>query len=67
MQISNEPMKLVSFWWIFKTLDVDNMFIINIKMWVVNEIKDTLSSKFELKDLGEVDYYLGIVVKRNWW
>jgi hypothetical protein len=34
-------------------------------MWVVNEIKDTLSSKFELKALGEVDYYLGIVVKRN--
>jgi hypothetical protein len=42
------------------------MFIIIIKIWVVNEIKDTLSSKFEMKDLGEVDYYLGITVKRNW-
>jgi hypothetical protein len=37
------------------------MFIINIKMWVVNEIKDTLSSKFEMKDLGEVVLWTGLV------
>jgi hypothetical protein len=42
------------------------MFIISIKMWVVNEIKDTLLRKFEMKGLGEVDYYLRIAVKRNW-
>ncbi len=30
-------------------------------MWVVNEIKDTLSSKFEMKDLGEVVLWTGLV------
>jgi hypothetical protein len=34
---------------------------------VVNEIKDTLSKKFEMKDLGEVEYCKGITVKRSWW
>jgi hypothetical protein len=32
---------------------------------MVNEVKDLLSNEFEMKNLGEVDYYFGIEVKRN--
>ncbi len=34
-------------------------------MWMVNEVKDLSFTKFEMKNLGEVDYCFDIEVKRN--
>ena len=46
-------------------LYVDDMSIFGPNVNVVNETKNFLSSKFEMKDLGEVDVILGIKIKRT--
>nr|GEY27006.1 retrotransposon protein, putative, Ty1-copia subclass [Tanacetum cinerariifolium] len=46
-------------------LYVDDMLILGNKISVVNEIKTFLSSQFEMKDLGEVDVILGIIVRKT--
>ncbi|XP_075077172.1 uncharacterized protein LOC142163917 [Nicotiana tabacum] len=46
-------------------LYVDNMLIFGPNVNVVNETKNFLSSKFEMKDLEEVDVILGIKIKRT--
>ena len=33
---------------------------------VIKELKETLHNEFEMTDLGEMSYYLGIKVIRNW-
>jgi hypothetical protein len=35
------------------------------KLWAKKKMKDLLSQKFEMKDLGEMEYCLGIKVKRD--
>src|ERR1044072_7668805 len=46
-------------------LHVDDMLIFGTSLKVVIEIKQFLSSKFEMKDLGEVDVILGIKIQRK--
>jgi hypothetical protein len=50
---------------IYITLYVDDLIIIGNSMPAVNQIKLELSSKFKMKDLGELHYILGIQVTRN--
>ena len=45
-------------------LYVDDMLIFGTCLKVVNEIKEFLNSKFEMKDLGEVDVILGIKIQK---
>lgn len=44
---------------------VDDMLIVSPDMSAVSSVKDALSSRFEMKDLGEVDTVLGMRVRRN--
>ena len=46
-------------------LYVDDMLIFGPNVNVINETKNFLSSKFEMKDLGEADVILGVKIKRN--
>ncbi|XP_070016997.1 secreted RxLR effector protein 161-like [Nicotiana sylvestris] len=45
-------------------LYVDDILIFGPNVNVINETKNFLSSKFEMKDLGEVDVILGVKIKR---
>jgi hypothetical protein len=44
-------------------LYVDDILIFGTSLDVIKEVKDFLSSKFEMKDLGEVDVILNIKIK----
>ena len=44
---------------------VDDMLIIGTNMHGVNDTKSYLTSKFKMKDLGEVDTILGIKVRKH--
>ena len=44
-------------------LYTDDMLIFVPNVNVINEIKNFLSSKFEMKDLGEADVILGVKIK----
>ena len=46
-------------------LYVDDMLIIGTNMLGVNDTKKYLSSRFQMKDLNEVDTILGVKVKRH--
>ncbi len=50
---------------IFLALYIDDLFIISKELWVMNKVKNLLSQEFEMKDLGEMEYYLGIKVRRD--
>jgi Reverse transcriptase (RNA-dependent DNA polymerase) len=41
---------------------MDDLFIFNKKLARINEIKGLLSKEFEMKDMGELGYFLGIQV-----
>ncbi|KAD6453934.1 hypothetical protein E3N88_08640 [Mikania micrantha] len=47
-------------------LYVDDMLIFGADMHDINQTKAFLSSKFEMKDLGEADVILGVKIKRTW-
>ena len=44
---------------------VDDMLIFGTSQKVVDETKDFLSSKFFMKDLGEADVILGIMINKD--
>ncbi|XP_074267011.1 uncharacterized protein LOC141590312 [Silene latifolia] len=46
-------------------LYVDDMLILGSNLFVVNKTKQFLSSRFEMKDLGEADVILGVRVVKN--
>ena len=46
-------------------LYVDDMLIMGTSKDVINSTKKMLSSKFDMKDLGQADSILGIQIKRN--
>jgi hypothetical protein len=50
---------------IFISLYVDDLIIIGNAEKLIDEIKEQLSKVFEMKDLGELHYYLGLEVWRN--
>jgi hypothetical protein len=50
---------------IFILLYVDDLLIASKKETKINEIIKTLEQNFEIKNLGDVKYYLGIGIQRN--
>ncbi|KAK9769258.1 putative Integrase catalytic domain-containing protein [Seiridium cardinale] len=44
---------------------VDDLLIVGPTITEINDIKDALKTKFQMSDLGEVSYYLGMSVRRN--
>jgi Reverse transcriptase (RNA-dependent DNA polymerase) len=44
---------------------VDDLLILSKELAKVNKIKDLLSKEFEMKDMGELKYFLGIQVHRD--
>jgi hypothetical protein len=51
---------------IYVTLYVDHMLLIENNMDTIKEVKKHLSSKFDIKDLSAVDFILGMEIKRYW-
>jgi hypothetical protein len=47
------------------SLYVDDLIITGNVEKLIDEIKEQLSKVFEMKDLGELHYYLGLEVWRN--
>jgi hypothetical protein len=50
---------------IYVVLYVDNMLLVGKNMEVIKEVKSQLSSKFDMKDLGDVNFILGMEIKRD--
>jgi hypothetical protein len=46
-------------------LYVDDMLLIGNNMDIIKEVNKKLSSKFEMKDLGAVNFILGMEIKRD--
>lgn len=46
-------------------LYVDDIILTASSQQLVNKIIQALSSEFEMTDLGHLNYFLGIAVKRN--
>ena len=50
---------------IYVSLYVDDMFLVGNDMDLMKEVKQQLSSKFDMKDLGPAHFILGMEIKRN--
>jgi hypothetical protein len=50
---------------IYVALYVDTMLLIGNNMDTINKVKKNLSSKFDMKDLGEYNFILGMNIKRD--
>jgi hypothetical protein len=50
---------------IFVALYVDDLLILSNSLTKLNSLKQDLSKKFEMKDLGEAQFILGIQIERN--
>ena len=46
-------------------LYVDDITIISDSLKNINQVKSTLSKRYEMTDLGEIDSYLGVNIKRD--
>ena len=57
-------MKPLSYF-IYVVLYVNDMFLIVNKMDLIKEVKQQLSSKFDMKDIGPTHFMLGIELKRD--
>ena len=44
---------------------VDDIILAGKTEGILNEVKDSLSRKFEIKDLGELNYFLGVKVEQR--
>ena len=51
--------------YIYLLLYVDDIFIVSKSRSVINKLKKDLSSKFEMKDLGEAKKVLGIEIEQD--
>ena len=47
------------------SLYVDDIFLVGNNLEYIINIKEWLSSNFEMKDMGEVAYILGLKIHRN--
>ncbi|GJX95601.1 uncharacterized mitochondrial protein-like protein [Tanacetum coccineum] len=47
------------------TVNVDDLFVIGTSLDCINEFKRRMTSQFEMSDLGELTYYLGIEVSQG--
>jgi hypothetical protein len=50
---------------IYVVLYVDDMLLVANNMDVIKEVKSQLSSKFDMKDLGDANFILGMEIKRD--
>jgi hypothetical protein len=50
---------------IYVALYVDDMLLIGNNMDVIKEVKKKLSAKFDMKDLGVVNFILGMEIKKD--
>jgi hypothetical protein len=50
---------------IYVVLYVDDMFLVGNAMGVIKEVKLQLSSKFDMKDLRDANFILGMEIKRD--
>jgi hypothetical protein len=50
---------------IYVVLYVDDMLLVGNNMDVIKEVKSQLSSKFDMKDLGDANFILGMEIKRD--
>jgi hypothetical protein len=51
---------------IYVVLYVNDMLLVGNNMDVIKEVKMQLSSKFDMKDIGDVKFILGMEIKRDW-
>jgi len=58
--------KLIGDHVIYLFLYVDDMLLVGNEKEIIRDLKTQLSSKFEKKDLGFVNYILGMGIKRDW-
>ncbi len=52
--------------YVFLALYVDDLLIFNKETTVVKKVKKSLSREFEMKDLRDLVFFLGIQVARDW-
>jgi hypothetical protein len=51
---------------IYVVLHVNDILLVGNNMEVIKEVKMKLSSKFDLKDLSEAKFIMGMEIKRGW-
>jgi hypothetical protein len=57
--------KLIGDHLIYLVLYVDDMLLIGNNKEIIHDVKTQLSSKFDMKNLGVVNFILGIEIKRD--
>ena len=50
---------------IYVALYVDDMLLVGNNMDLIKEVKQQLSSKFNMKDLGPTNFILGMEIERD--
>ena len=58
--------KLISDHLIYLVLYVDDTLLVGNDKEIIQDLKTKLSSKFDMKDLGAVNYIFGMEIKRDW-
>jgi hypothetical protein len=58
--------KLIGDHLIYLVLYVDDMLLIGNNKEIIQDVKNQLSSKFDMKDLGDANFILGMEIKRDW-
>jgi hypothetical protein len=57
--------KLIGDQLIYLVLYVDDMLLIRNNKEIIQDVKNQLSSKFDMKDLGASNFILGMEIKRD--
>ena len=47
------------------SLYINDLLILTPTVVLIEQLKEQLSTRFRIKDLGEISYYLNIKIKRN--
>jgi hypothetical protein len=58
--------KLVGNHFIYVVLYVDDMLLIGNKKEMIKDVKSQFSSNFDMKDIGAMNFILGMGIKREW-
>ena len=58
--------KLIGDHLIYFVLYMDDKLLIGNNKEIIQGVKTQLSSKFDMKDLGSVNFILGMKIKRDW-
>jgi hypothetical protein len=57
--------KLIGDHFIYLVLYVDDMLLIENNKEIIQDVKNQLSSKFDMKDIGAANFILGMEIKRD--